>query len=179
MGQIDCHKFTLPHPLPQELQKRPVWIESNRYSPQSSTTNSKMVSWLPSSKSGKESLPWFTRNSSILARSSSSSRAPTPHMSANTNRRLRWLALRTPCSSLLGIRPSRRSMHCTSQKYGVRCTWFSATNNVIDFYLGWLMKNSYIMWNAGERMDLAGLLFPTATLYLWWDKLVWFVTCTL
>ena len=82
------------------------------YWPVSSTTNSNMVSWLPSCMSGKGSLPCFTINCSILERSSNSSNAPTPHIRANTNRRLRWLALRTPCSSLLGIRPCRRSRHC-------------------------------------------------------------------
>ena len=92
----------------------------NAHLPQSSTTNSKMVSKLSSSMSGKGSLPCLTRNSSILARSSSSRRAPTPHMRANTNRRLKWVALRMPCSSLLGIRPWRRSRHWSWREDGKR-----------------------------------------------------------
>ena len=87
-------------------------VINNRCSPQLSTTNSKMVSWLPASISGRASFPCLTRNSSILARSSISSRAPTPHMRAKTKSRLKWFGLRTPCSSLLGIRPSSMSIHC-------------------------------------------------------------------
>ena len=48
----------------------------------------------------------FTINSSILARSSSSRRAPRLHITLNMNNFSRWADCNVPLSSLFGIKPS-------------------------------------------------------------------------
>lgn len=75
--------------------------------PWSSTTYSNIVS--PSLMGGKSRALWcFARNSSIFARSSSSSNAPKLHIRANMNSFSKWKAGRVPLSSFLGIKPSSK-----------------------------------------------------------------------
>lgn len=83
-----------------------------RFIPASFTTYSKIVSFDPSGIFGKSRHFSVRMCSSILARSSSSRRAPALHINANTMSLFKWFVCRRPCSSRFGIKPASKSQAC-------------------------------------------------------------------
>lgn len=119
---------------------------NNGHIPWSSTTYSNIVS--PSLMGGKSRALWcFARNSSIFARSSSSSNAPKLHIRAKMNSFSRWKAGRVPLSSFFGINPSSKLQAFKNQhifhKIKLQYFFFFISHTYFSFYCSYILPAQF------------------------------------
>lgn len=106
----------------------------------------------------------FARNSSIFARSSSSSNAPKLHIRAKMNSFSRWKAGRVPLSSFFGINPSSKLQAFKNQHI-----FHKILQNILQFFFFFI---NYSYFSVNLYLHFTCMIWLHCKVSIFGDKVV-------